>query len=193
MYQPHDYSQDPEWLQPHARKTEPEFAREAPIRATSSFIMSDTGGLALVSAFFGSVILVAGCYWIISGWQSLGRRGGDNAIIGVILACIPVLLGLALLVFCCYNLLDYFGPPVRVRGSVTGRHEERKEVKDRYGNVTGINYYFEIDFLADTSQGFTPVRLKLTEEQFLACWHTNRAYVEFGKRLRYVRLYQVLS
>lgn len=162
-----------------------------PVKDSAIFLFSQSGGLLVVT----SVVLVcsiAVVAWLVSLILSRGMDG----------IRLTMLIGTALFALLCgavvvYLLLDVITKPVLATGRIVGRHEIRREIRDRYGTFLGVDFFYEVDFVADDmyakASAGSPVRLRMTEAQYQASLNHNRAFVAYGKRTGNVKLYQPIA
>ena len=162
-----------------------------PVKDSAIFLFSQSGGLLVVTG----VVLVcslAVVAWLVSVVISSGLDGSRLVIL--IAAILFTLLCGAVVV---YLLLDMITKPVLATGRIIGRHEIRREIRDRYGTFLGVDFFYEVDFVADDlyakASAGSPVRLRMTEAQYNACLNHNRAFMAYGKRTGNVKLYQPIA
>jgi hypothetical protein len=164
-----------------------------PVKDGSNFIMTQTGGLFVVAvlAFFGSIgglFFTSGLLqWLLDGESEVLRFRWNGLSIG---AAISILIFAGLSV---YFLMDVLKAPVKAYGQVGNRKKEFRQRKNDYGQVSDMESFYEY-YLDFTPEGeFHPVKLTLTEEQFVACDRGKYAYVEYSKQSGHCRLYQPMK
>ncbi len=166
-----------------------------PMKESSNFLMTQSGGLMLVSLVIclvgiGLSVVTVG---LLTGLLPDSSRHPKNSndwlgwLLAVAFVVVTLLAGLVFV----YTLQDLSAAPLRSTGRIKNRQANRHEVKDRYGTVLGVDYNYSLDFLPDGANKY--VTLQLTEEQFNVCERSDRAFIIYGRKLGNVRVYQPIA